>query len=102
MNKEPTEQQIRELWEWCGFKYEGGAWQDPNGKVVAIAEGEQVFTRLPDIDLNNLFKYAVAKLEVNQRLKLLQRWVTYVCATNPYNDPATTLFWALWQVKEEK
>ena len=41
----PTEEQIKELWEWCGWQLEANI----DGFV------------LPPIDLNNLFRYAVPK-----------------------------------------
>jgi len=69
---EPTDEQIKEFWEWCGLHYcqyinkVTGTTECSNGlpmpygwilpKAMGIRLGE-----LP-IDLNNLFKYAVPKL----------------------------------------
>jgi len=67
---EPTEEQIKELWEWCGcvqaqgklrrdFHYESGQkvgdWRFPDGSMARHG-------LLPPIDLKSLFKWAVPKL----------------------------------------
>ena len=63
MKTQPTQEQIRDLWEWCGFvwilgkecwRYEryketNGWWEAPGGKR---------YLTLPPIDLNNLVKWA--------------------------------------------
>ncbi len=60
----PTDKQIRWLWEQCGLVLRKGkilesglqtfdTWETPEGTIT--------FT--PDIDLNNLFKYAVPELD---------------------------------------
>ena len=67
---QPSESEIREFWEWCGFKFKPipyrskpGFWEHeeymvyPNGIKVRIYKGDY----LP-LDLNNLFKYPVPKL----------------------------------------
>ena len=58
-DKQPTQKQIKEFWEWCGFRLHGEVpgehlWYAPDGIVFNCG--------LPIIDLNNLFKYAFAKL----------------------------------------
>ena len=115
----PTEEEIKELWEWCGFKpryvensTQIGRWIKPDG-------GWRFF--LPDIDLNNLFKYAVPKLIGDYKYTLeLETDVDYHSRENTYivtfsndpliinsqvtdKDPALALFWAIYKIihKEE-
>ncbi len=69
MNK-PTDEQVKEFWEKCGFKWvnkptyfhgymmHGGVQKDGYWKYPKEA-GKN--SHLPPIDLNNLFKYAVPK-----------------------------------------
>lgn len=80
---EPTEEQIKELWEWCGLEVkllwgyydaETGYFKpNPTGEKTArdieqewcFRDGEQQLTwceELPPIDLNNLSLYAIPKL----------------------------------------
>ncbi len=105
--KEPTEEQIREFWEWCGFVH--GSWQgwfEPkeNG-------GRYIGDDLPPVDLNNLFKYAVPiaikKLQATPNYgvyfsretairELFSRWIR-----NPYKvleNRALVLFWTIREV----
>ena len=103
--EQPTQEQIKEFWEWCGYIYgtNKGCWKHPDGNNR---------TYLPQITLNNLFKYAVPKLSY---CFLSAVWiddnnrVEYSCSvghpdgegkTDLMEDPALALFWALWQVKE--
>ena len=99
---EPTEAQKKEFWKWCGIPYEGYGNAD---RLKA--------KNLPDIDPNNLLKYAIPKLKdklqqntdpVNsfqyRYFLVLQDWIT--CMSYGNEDPALALFWALWQVKEKE
>ena len=59
--KEPTQEQIKEFWEWMGFRYVERTdlpgywgWRDPRGY--------HAFGCLEIPDLNSLFKYAVPRL----------------------------------------
>ena len=66
----PTEEQIKEFWEWCGFEI-----KESKGEKISELYGVDVFdwTRsvtypdkyvdydLPELDPNNLFKWAVPK-----------------------------------------
>lgn len=65
---EITQEEIRKFWEWCGWKYKScydattacgldWGWQPPN-----ITEGNYQ-TEMPPITLDNLFRYAVSKLQ---------------------------------------
>jgi len=117
--KEPTEARVKEFWEWCEFrsnamKLSEGGWNFPKG-------GWDI--KLPPIDLNNLFKYAVPKLQrgiagwelFNVDFFLDGDWITCRLEFSkdgkhglPDNkafvnecictDPALALFWAIWEV----
>jgi len=107
---EPTQEQIKEFWEWCGFEfiktstkwgaYTGSYWISPCGPI---------HTFLPDIDLNNLFKYAVPKLGDSLEIELFmpstswlcqikQRTTTIATSQGYHKDPALALFWAIWEM----
>jgi len=116
---EPTQEQIKELWEWCGLKLYSENIQLSSGlwwpDLWECPEGGVSFT--PDLDLNNLFKYAVPKLEF-----VRLQWQPYIkhhsvlvtirtLAGIPNknvvggleikeggNDPALALFWAIWGI----
>lgn len=100
---EPTKEQIKEFWEWCGFtrlEYLDRLWYQRLEVSLPLA--------LP-IDLNNLFKYAVPKIWVCD-IKLEEGIFWCVKVAHPElgegkannEDFALALFWALWQVKENK
>ena len=99
----PTQKQIKKFWEGYGL-------YKKNGKVEWWAE-----LPFPPIDLNNLFKYAVPKLDgawavrlvhyvdsVNWHAELTYGTLKYGEIKVADRDPALALFWALWQVKEDK
>ena len=89
MRNKPTEAQIKEFWEWCGYNW------------VTYAMGE-----VPSLDLNNLFKYAVPKITDYT----LGKHFPGGCYAEVYKDtkyhrgysidkdPALALFWAIWGV----
>ena len=111
-NSSPSEKQIKEFWEWCGFKpvqsIAHNSWMYPNG-----GKGN-----LPSIDLNSLFRYAVPKLYKDNYFyeciqwnagqhkaiinKSTAKWA--VTASDVISsDPALALFWAIFKViKGEK
>jgi len=114
---EPTEEQKKRLWEWCGFaRYER---QDPHWKdmrwVLVYPDKSWSFDEenwLP-IDLNNLFKWAVPKLDYaeisyDSAEGIPQTYfATVVLEGKGYTagdttDPALALFWAIYKVMEEK
>ncbi|KKK70402.1 hypothetical protein LCGC14_2924340 [marine sediment metagenome] len=121
MNKEPTEAQAKEFWEWCGLKFKKQGimginyYNTPNGGFVSE----------PPIDLNNLFEYAVPKLwnfgllecifhreiamfddsgKFREQEKVYYRWHLLLESQilNPIDGygetPALALFWAIWEV----
>ena len=97
---EPTQEQINELWEWCGFRTD----KDPLWWVndeVAIPK------HLFNVDLNNLFKYAVPKFEqcciesmggghYGARVSLGD-----TLGQGEGKDPALALFWAIYEVMKD-
>lgn len=113
---QPTDEQIRKFWEWCGFDYVGGytiEWIAPDTTLT--------FDALPAIDLNNVFKWAVPKLftwSLGKGWKLcsdteiratgeVEAHVQLASFNNPEflgdasnKDPALALFWAIWKVIE--
>jgi len=120
---EPTKEQIKAFWEWCGikerFESDTGTWYYHYPNRVNDIE-------LPPVDLNNLFKYAVPKfqdmgnpvtLEAYEHKGYLAR-VYKDCFTQrpdgsyePFlepigeckdDDPALALFWAIWEVIHDK
>ena len=98
----PTEEQIKKFWERCGFIFEKTGqrhipelfevyqWRYPDGEH---------YDKLPPIDLNNLFEYAVPKTKTYDYLIdwAIQTAHAYVDNRSGY-DPALALFWAIWKV----
>ena len=115
----PTEAQIKEFWEWCGFKSRL-VWSDPADIVPRhqftvwdYPDGSGVTQNLsvnPPIDLNNLFKYAVPKLHRKEGNVAIVSHITeeegwhYSAKIGAGRisvedkDPALALFWAICQV----
>lgn len=109
MNK-PTEEQIKEFWEWCGLKYTCPYWVDENGDCALY--GEYYSELLSSINLNNLFKYALPELlffivEFNctstdgncvvtlEDFYLAQPVKKYQAENK---NPALALFWAIYKL----
>jgi hypothetical protein len=112
----PTEEQIKEFWEWCGFRlvepvpYDEiqtkGFWEAPTSHEASWG--------LPPIDLNNLFKWAVPKLSEFDfdGMTWWESTTGWVCelalqhdtdwVEGQGNDPALALFWAIWKVIKAK
>ena len=103
----PTDEQVKEFWEGLGFfkitanmlrkkpmsEFEEMAWHNPDGSARHS---------LPPIDLNNLFRFAVTKLQ-NTMAKVefdgfIQRWVNNFWGLLPIQDPALALFWVLYPI----
>ena len=114
---QPTKEQMRWFCEQCGLRNLYGrydTWLYPDGKY-----GNQ-----PDLDLNNLFKYAVPKLD--KKVSGTNAWITGLDITFSYGahqggiicgvqaevlvkdvhntqyssitgDPALALFWAIYK-----
>ena len=105
----PTDEQIQFVWERCGFKETRKvlycnkdktayrAWLDPDGNK------DHWTYSTPPIDLNNLFKYAVPKLEPPD-FSFYQtndgEWIVslyHEVITIKDKDPALALFWAIYK-----
>ncbi len=110
-----TKEQEQRLWEWCGIKYHPqrnifgsnphyieGYWTDSKGKAILY----------PELDLNNLFKYAVPKLD--RRRQPLRMWTQrntndFSVSLDPLEqeyitmeDPAQALALAILKIQEGK
>jgi len=125
MANEPTQKQVKEFWEWCGFRqlqWANIGWHYEQTKKVMnwthdlLEYGSLDF--LPRIDLNNLFKYEPIT-EKGYRIELIRYKRKADDVINAGNiaiikDGAgeivamwvketleDALFWALWQVKNK-
>ena len=97
---EPTQEQIKEFWEWCGLK---GKW----------AEGGK-YLKFPRLNLTNLFKYAVPLiLEELKRLgvvipliELFTRWYDKIISlsgdSSDISQITQALFEVCWEVIEKE
>ena len=111
----PTEERAERFWKWCGFTYlpykgdpllgkiHDACWLNPNESGL---KPDNWHFNLPVIDLNNLFKWAIPrvdgyKLVTNPEIPDVARAEVRVC--NRYfcdgdKDPALALFWAIMKV----
>lgn len=118
----PTEEQIKEFWERCGFKWRAYASAYVGEVVMKVHDATWVYPdgethfKLPPIDLNNLFRWAVPKANslgwgvglmpcgnVQDSLwygDTFNIWkeVHYRESNPKMDDPALALFWAIWKV----
>jgi len=99
----PTREQIQWVWEKCGFtevpKYGGSDYSEILWRSPIGSHSES----LPLIDLNNLFKYAVPKLEgkydldVSDDSELLGKSVCFHSITNRECSAASPIeFFRTW------
>ena len=121
----PTKEQIRKFWEKCGFKYlaiqsfnnKTQEWYpDPrSGYFWEYPDGSEDLEPLP-IDLNNLFKWAVPKMDsempnfykfFHEKGNLLGEveWSVIISTpngsiSNRNEDLTLALFWALYEALE--
>ena len=97
----PTQEQMKVVWEWCGFEYREG-WVRPWVYPLSL---NHLHGNMPKINLNNLFKYAVpiaikiimAEQECDEELAyaiLFKKWLQI-------GYDALALFWALDKVRNE-
>lgn len=125
-DKQPTQEQIKEFWEWCGLKW---FWNhNPDCRCDAVDNDDSMrswyykdgnewklatrFWNEPmKVDLSNLFQYAVPKLGhyhlQNTPLKDSKHYARVQSADNKWaevyaNDPALALFWAIYSVIKEE
>ena len=104
IEKRPSESEIREFWEWCGFKI---AWSDAYGSTGWNDPVGHFCFDLPPIDLNNLGEYAVPK--AIEKIMAEQGWSSDVAYAILFKEwlqkleldipnHEGTLFWAIWEV----
>ena len=109
--KEPTQEQIKEFWEWCGWKWldDLQCWESPDTTRVRLNRGG-IYNVL--LDLNNLFKYAVPKITALETYTLTlttRQGITNVSIMPNYmgiekggyawdKDPALALFAPIWEI----
>ena len=115
MSEQPTDEQIKEFWEWCGFKQierDRVKFSLGSGDIYRLVwihpTGLYEEDNLPPIDLNNLFKYAVQPNEYITEVSFVKgecqiatrglnnKGVQYFVGRD--EDPALALFWAIWEV----
>ena len=119
---EPTEEQIKKFWGWCGwtqkplgkkgYHWERGErvpnWNSPDDTGIKAEYGHD---HLPPIDLNNLFEWAVPKAlrlladkykdtEDGARHFLFVSWVEGEYGIEAGYDDNLALFWAIWEIIE--
>ena len=119
--EEPTQEQIKEFWEWCGFTHfivEDIPWHkkpEDYQRIYWYANNHWIYPNgskqkdPPPIDLNSLFKYAVPKAidkimlpqeqgcscEIAYAI-IFKKWLQYLELDIP--NHVTTLFWVIWGV----
>lgn len=108
----PTEGQIKEFWEWCGWRFIDDYWFSP-------IPGEVFVKKPPSPDMTNLCKYAVTKLKARNKWNIeLSSLVCYPNhylveisdSLNPQHEtyrgqsgyPELALFWAIWELKDKE
>jgi hypothetical protein len=120
----PTKEQIQVFYEWCGFEYRQGT-----GEYALWGHwwDGSMYDKFPRICLENLFKYAVPKLQQegwgcrvqssplrdNDTGKEIYAWTGYASIFYVRYDntsltkrdyyaidpnPALALFWAIWEL----
>ena len=122
VNKRPTDEQVKEFWEWCGWYIKASPTGTPYWYHPLLGKDRWSGQFPIPIDLNNLFKYAVPKLTKDYtHLDILFEYGTHgnttvICVISFSNyvtrqiqtiariedkDPALALFWAIWKVIHE-
>ena len=116
---EPTQAQIEEFWGLCGLTYKEypmpeasnsceamcvdgpmSGWYEANGRLVTYRHSG------PVVDLNNLFKWAVPKVNpsplIFDQRNHGRNWIcSFISDTDEYEQtdktPELALFWAIYQ-----
>ena len=106
---EPTQAQIKEFWGWCGFVscYKSVAPEETGIDYWMQPPDSEKTIPIPDIDLNNLFKYAPSWVK-SMACGLLNEenwkgaWAKVITQTGKTAwvreenlEPKDALFWAL-------
>jgi hypothetical protein len=100
--------ELKEFWEKCGFKpithiqqYPDISTNRPDDIVAWWYPDNDKNYHLPEITLDNLFKYAVPKLNRKQQNDVISRWICgceFVIGLYFPDNPAETLYQAIKQV----
>ncbi len=116
----PTDEQTKELWEWCGCQIvEIRETSHLNSKLkIVFPDGITFFvdSLLQLVDLNNLFQYAVLKLDMPVMLSTFNGETEVILPSyfpdaedlmsEPLSvtdkDPALALFWAIYKVLSQQ
>lgn len=108
----PNKEQAKKFWERFGFRRVNCPEPEIEWAYTHPDGGYYSFKGYPPIDLNNLFKYAVPKyIELdssgdspnnidNAYRRLFERWLKRLHWDN-WQDPALSLFWAIYKVIEQ-
>lgn len=105
-DKQPTEEQVKRLWEWCGLvikrqiihstqigpEFEG---TDFERNYTYNKDGRLVSAGVLPVNLNNLFEYAIPRLqkEWHNWKPVLHDWIEGL--TSNYDRATLALFWIL-------
>ena len=104
----PTDEQVKEFWERCGFTIKPLKDEEYLGDFYYYPDCNRI-ERYVDLTLNNIFLYAVPKLEyfdiyrvsdgAGQRLvhATIQAEVGDKPQSSIDKDPALALFWAIYK-----
>lgn len=103
----PTEAQRRRFWEWCGFTLGKSKNKDSvfYGWTTYIYPDNPIpVVNVPTLDLNNLWQYAVPKLDSKLvKPKLLTKWILEVIENNlDEKQSAQALFEAICEVIKDE
>jgi len=121
MKERPTKEQVARLWKWCGFIVKPDE-QYPTWEELFAPTGERIMGSkkitpdlFPEIDLNNLFKWAAPKLEPIQiHFKRQTAYPEHIGEINCWfyyqekqyagwgTTPTLALFWAIYDLIEFK
>ena len=120
----PTDEQVKKFWEWCGFEetYNSELCSEyvsrksmqtklirRNIKYIIYPDTSEKYD-YPKLTLDSLFKYAVPKLR-NWFMKqnIMSPYIYVVVKTHDAKGvsvdcdcPALALFWAIWEVIDER
>ncbi len=106
-NKEPTQEQIKELWAWSGIKFkhfkgQGWCWYNK--------DKQDWYYSMPNLTLDNLFKYAIPKIPTHDSIAFYEgsdkKWLCCIDLfdkevsnqDNRADTPELALFWAIYEI----
>jgi hypothetical protein len=96
---QPTPAEVEDFWERCDlYAEERGAWSGKKFYSWFAPNKLFICDDAPPIDLNNLFRYAVPKVEEANSEATVYILHQLCEAVYHHQDPALALFWAIWSV----